>query len=343
LDAAIEKERSMPARSVRLVTIDDQDYKKMFHARSPLDPDVLGNILSAAAKGHPRAIVVDIDTSDPSFRSMETPPVPIVWNVSGDPDSQRKFTLDALLGGRPLPAGSLAALAAAPQDDRGIVRGYHPEYPLKAGGSVDSPGYAAAQVIAGRAPGSPSRQSGEMHYLDYRYRFVPIKAGDLVQNAKSPAWEKLALFTGQVVVIGGTYRVGRDQYSTPKGLMNGCEVVAQAASAEIDGTYIGAVSRWMTGMLLVVGGLATLAVYHWLKFRTAFFVSLGMVPVLSVASNWVLFHRFAAWGAMVPLVIAVIVAELYSKATFYLAFYQRVSLLRSSTPAPGPAPSTPSK
>jgi hypothetical protein len=342
LDAAIEIEKAVPARSVRLVTIDDRDYKEMFQSRSPLDPNVLGNILSAAAKGHPRAIVVDIDTSDPSFLTMATPQVPIVWNVSGDQDSQGKFTLDAPLGGRPLPAGSVAALAAAPQDDRGIVRGYQPQYPLKSGGAADSPGYAAAEVVAGRVPGSPSRQSSETHYLDYRYRFVPIKAGDLVQDAKSAAWEKLALFTGQVVVVGGTYRVGRDQYSTPKGLMNGCEVVAQAAAAEIDGTYIGAVSRWMTGLLLVVGGLATLAVYHWLKFRTAFIVSLVMVPVLSVVSNWILFHRFAAWGAMVPLVIAVIVAELYSKTTFYLAFYQRVSLLRSNAPAPASLPSTPS-
>jgi hypothetical protein len=52
-----------------------------------------------------------------------------------------------------------------------------------------------------------------------------------------------------------------------------------------------------------------------------------------VASNWILFHRFAAWGAMVPLVIAVIVAELYSEAAFYLTFYQKVAKLRSKEPA----------
>jgi hypothetical protein len=58
-------------------------------------------------------------------------------------------------------------------------------------------------------------------------------------------------------------------------------------------------------------------------------VSLALVPALSIASNWILFHRFAAWGAMVPLVIAVIVAELYSKATLYLAFYQKVATLKT--------------
>jgi hypothetical protein len=46
---------------------------------------------------------------------------------------------------------------------------------------------------------------------------------------------------------------------------------------------------------------------------------------------------------MVPLVIAVIVAELYSKATLYLAFYQKVATLKAKGPvvgdeAPAPGP-----
>jgi CHASE2 domain-containing sensor protein len=332
LDAAIEIEHPVPAHSVRLVTINDDDYRNLFHARSPLDPAVLGNLLTAISQGNPRAIVVDIDTNDPSFSSMQTPQIPVIWNVSGDQQPDGKFTLDPPLGGRPLPAGSMKALAAAPQDDRGIVRGYQPVYPLASGGFVDSPGYAAAQVVAAHPSSLSSMQGSETHFLDYRYRFVPVSATDLLNDAKSAGWNKAGIFTGQVVVVGGAYRAGRDQYSTPRGLMDGCEVVAQSASAEIDGTYIGAVSRWMTGGLLVVGGLATLAVYHWLKFRPAFLISLAMVPLLSVISNFILFHRFAAWGAMVPLVIAVIVAELYSKATFYLTFYQRVALLRTDGP-----------
>ena len=87
-----------------------------------------------------------------------------------------------------------------------------------------------------------------------------------------------------------------------------------------------------------------MAVYHWLKFRMAFLVSLIMVPVLSVASNFILFHRFAAWGAIVPLVIAVIVAELYSEATLYLTFYQRVAKLRGKEEtAEGAAPASGAK
>jgi CHASE2 domain-containing sensor protein len=336
LDAAIAIERPVQAKSVRLVTIDDNDYAALFHSRSPLDASTLAKLLDAVAKGHPRAIVVDIDTSDASFRDMPTPQVPIVWNASDQEFADGKFTVYAPLGGRTMPPNSVLALAVAPQDDRGIVRGYQHTYLLESGGTVDSPGYAAARIDLGHAPAEPSSHGGETHYLDYRYRFVPVKAQDLVADAESDAWDKMALFAGQVVVDGGTYRAGRDQYATPKGLMNGCEIVAQSAAAEIDGTFISSANRWTTGLLMVLGGLITMAVYHWLKFRMAFLVSLVMVPALSIASNFILFHRFAAWGAMVPLVIAVIVAELYSEAALYLTFYQKVATLRSKDqPATG--------
>ncbi len=339
LDAAISIERPVQAKSVRLVTIDNDDYAGLFHARSPLDAAVLAKLLDAVSKGHPRGIIVDIDTTDASFRGMEIPPVPIVWNTSGEELADGKFALDPPLGGEQLPANSVAALAVAPQDERGIVRGYQHTYPLEAGGTVDSPGYAAARIVLGHAPEEPASHAGETHYLDFRYRFAPTKARDVVEDAKSDGWEKMALFAGQVVVVGGAYRAGRDQYSTPKGLLDGCEIVAQSAAAEIDGTFISSASRLMTGFLMVLGGLATMAVYHWLKFRMAFLVSLLMVPGLSIVSNYVLFHRLAAWGAMVPLVIAVIVAELYSEATIYLTFYQKVAKLRSNEPLAAETPS----
>jgi hypothetical protein len=329
LDAAITVQRSVPARSVRLVTIDDEDYASLFHARSPLDPEVFARILRGVAAGRPRAIVVDIDTEDSSFLTMPTPLVPTVWNVAGEQLADGKFKIATPLGGRWPARGSVAALALAPRDERGIVRGYQHTYPLENGQSVDSPGYAAARIVAGHAPQESTHHAGETHFLDYRYRFVPIRAGELLQDADAGAWGKMALFAGQVVVIGGSYQVARDQYATPKGIMNGSEIVAQAAAAEIDGTFISPVSRWLTALLMIAGGLVTLAVYHWLKFRMAFLVSLAMVPALSIASNWILFHRFAAWGAMVPLVIAVIVAELYTKAALYLAFYEKVSKLKA--------------
>ena len=139
------------------------------------------------------------------------------------------------------------------------------------------------------------------------------------------------MFKDQVVVVGATYRAARDRYATPAGLLYGCEIVAQEAEAEIDGTSIPSASRWLTGCLLVLGGLATMALYHRFSLRIAFLLSLLFVPLLSIASNWILFHRFAAWGAMVPLISAVIVAELYAEASLYLDLLKKVSAIKSQS------------
>jgi CHASE2 domain-containing sensor protein len=323
LDAAIAVQRPEDSQTVRLVTINDQDYANLFHARSPLDANVLAKILAAVARASPRVIVVDVDTADDSFKTLAAPPVPIVWDVSGDQLADGKFKLDLPIGGSPLPSGSVLALAIAPLDDRGIVRGYQETYPLESGGSVSSPGFAAAQLFKGQ-PSPPVNAAADTHLIDFHYRFAPVRASDLLQDADSNTWDQLASFKDQAVVIGGTYRVARDRYATPKGLLNGSEIVAQAAASEIAATFIPTVNRWLTGALMLLGGLMTLAIYNWLPFKKAFLSSLLLVPILSIGSNWLLFHRFAAWGAMVPLVFAVIVAELYSKAALYLAFYQRV-------------------
>jgi CHASE2 domain-containing sensor protein len=339
LDAAIAVQRPEDSKQVRLVTINDQDYATLFHARSPLDTAVFARILAAVARANPRVIIVDIDTADSSFQTMTIPASPIVWNVSGDQLPDGKFTLDKPLGGHALPTGSIVALAAAPLDDRGIVRGYQQSYPLESGGSVLSPGVAAALMFSGQSP-APSNPAADTHLLDFHYRFVQVKASDLLQDADSATWDQLAYFKDQVVVIGGNYRVARDRYATPKGLLDGCEIVAQGAASEIAETYIPTVNRWLTGALMLVGGLVTLAISNLMPFRKAFLASLLLVPVLSIGSNWLLFHRFAAWGAMVPLVFAVIVAELYSKAALYLAFYQRVRDIKQKYPPVQPDPAT---
>lgn len=329
LDAAISIERPVPPTSVRLVVIDDLDYKTMFHARSPLEPDVLASVLAAVALGKPKAMVVDIDTSDDSFLTMPAPDVPTVWNAGGEQLDDGKFRFEAPLGGRKLAPSAVVALAIAPRDDRGIVRGYQHRYPLEGGGTVDSPGYAAATIVKEHPPEDAASHAGKVHYLDYRYRFTPIHVRDLIEDAKDSTWKDLAPFKNQVVVVGGAYRAARDQYATPRGIMDGCTIIAHATEAEIDETTISPASRWLTGFLMIAGGLITLVVYHCFQFRTAFLISLGLVPALSIASNWVLFHRFAAWGAMVPLIVAVIIAELYSKAALYLAFYQKVNKLKT--------------
>ena len=330
LDSSIAAQQHTEARSVRLVAIDDADYSNLFSATSPLNPEVFSKLLQAIAAGHPRAIIVDIDTSAPSFASMEVPSIPTVWAADGQQSKGGKFAMVRPLGGRELPRGSVAAIALVPNDERGIVRSYRRIYELE-DGVAESPGYAMLRLLDPTPTANSMAGTQNERFLDFRYSFSPNRASNVLLDSAAESWKDISLFRDQVVVVGATYRAARDRYATPAGLLYGCEIVAQEAEAEIDGTSIPSASRWLTGCLLVLGGLATVALYHWFSLRFAFLMSLLFIPLLSIASNWILFHRFAAWGAMVPLVSAVIVAELYAEASLYLELLKKISAPNAKT------------
>jgi CHASE2 domain-containing sensor protein len=325
LDAAVAVQWHVPAESVALLVIDDPDYLHVFADTSPLNPETFSKLLEVVATGGARAIVVDIDTSDSKFATMKTPAIPAVWTMGGTRNKDGSYTVLPPLGGRALPSGSVSAIAVVPNDDRGIVRGYQRVYKVNDGSVAASPGYALATLLKGVRVSE--RSGGEnVRYLDFRYDFFQTpRAGNILDAAKSASWADLQMFKNKVVVIGGKYWASRDQYATPTGSRFGCEIVAQEVQAELAGTSIAPASRWLTGFLLVLGGLIMVAVYHWFRLRMAFVTSLVLIPLLSIASNWILFHRFSMWGAMVPLVSAVLVAELYAQASLYLDVLKRVS------------------
>lgn len=329
LDSAIEIQDKSPAKSVQLVTINNADYATLFSSTSPLNPKTLSKVLMAIAQAHPRAIIVDVDTSDSSFATMELPSTPTVWNMGGQEANGGKFLGQFPLGGSRVPAGSTIALAVVPNDERGIIRGYRRVYKLNNGALIASPAYAASRLLGSTSALPLEMPFANERFLDFRYGFKPASASNLLSASGYETWKSISAFRDKVIVVGGTFLAARDRYATPAGLLYGCEIVAQEAESEIDGTSIPRASRWLTGLLLVLGGLATVALYHWVNLRLAFLLSLLFIPILSIISNWILFHRLAAWGAMVPLVCAVIVAELYAKASLYLEFYKKVSALRS--------------
>ena len=325
LDAAVAIGRHTPADSVALLVIDDADYLNLFSETSPLNPDTFSTLLEAVAAGGAKAMVVDIDTSSSKFATVKVPTIPTVWGMVGTHNQDGTYTVIPPLGGMVLPSGSVSALALVPNDDRGIVRGYRRVYRLKGSTIAASPGYALATLLKGNAEISEKPAGQIDRYLDFRYDFNTYHAGNIVADSKPTSWASLQIFKNKVVVIGATYLAARDRYATPAGPHFGCEIVAQEVQAELDGTSIASASRWLTGLLLVVGGFATVAVYHWFKLRTAFLVSLILIPLLSIASNWILFHRLSIGGSMVPLVSAVIIAELYAHASLYLYLLQKVS------------------
>ncbi len=330
LDAAVAVQQHFPSDIVSLLVIDDDAYLNLFADTSPLNPEIFSKLLEAVATGGAKAIVVDVETSDSRFATMKVPAIPTVWGMVGMRNDKGSYTVRPPLGGRVLPSGSVSAIALVPIDDRGIVRGYRRLYRRTDGSVTASPGYALATLLRGNSPVSEDTPRENERYLDFRYDFrKAFKARDVISDAKFTSWHALQMFNNKVVVIGGTYWASRDRYATPSGPLSGCEIVAQEVQAELDGTSIAPASRSLTGLLLVLGGLATVVVYHWLKLRAAFVLSLILIPLLSITSNWILFHRLSMWGAMVPLVSAVLMVQLYAQASLYLQALKKITDAKS--------------
>ncbi|MGD0940084.1 MAG: CHASE2 domain-containing protein [Terracidiphilus sp.] len=332
LDAAVAVQRHEPAGAVSLVVINDNDYRSRFSEISPLNSEIFSNLLEAIAAGGAKALVIDIETSSPRFLTMKVPSIPTVWAMVASRNENGTYTVSPPLGGRALPVGSISAVALVPNDDRGIVRGYRRIYQLLNGEVAGSPGYALAHLLksGGQVPKIAGGQNDR--YLDFRYDFSnSANASDILKNSTFTSWHDLQTFKDRIVVVGATYSAARDRYATPAGPRFGCEIVAHEVQAELDETSVAQSSRWLTGLFLVLGGLATVALYHCFNLRVAFVFSLMFIPLLSIASNWILFHRLSAWGAMVPLVSAVIIAELYAEASLYLDLLKKLSAVKSRT------------
>ncbi len=70
----IAQTRSLRPVDSLLVEVDENDYSQIFKRTSPMSKEGLARIISAVASGHPKMIVVDIDTSTDVLKDVTLPP-----------------------------------------------------------------------------------------------------------------------------------------------------------------------------------------------------------------------------------------------------------------------------
>src|SRR4051794_6620579 len=78
---AILHEKRIPAEHVTIITISDDYYAHNFLGRYPIHGKPLNDLIDAIAKGNPKLIAVDLDSSlweGPEIRALPPNP-PIVW------------------------------------------------------------------------------------------------------------------------------------------------------------------------------------------------------------------------------------------------------------------------
>jgi CHASE2 domain-containing sensor protein len=334
LDAAAILQTPVQPKHVRLVKIDEHEYQTTYKGQSPLDPSELSQLVTAIGRGGPAVIVVDIDTSHPIFKEMKAPrEVPIIWTTSAEEVGTSGFEPEKPLGGAPLAPKWRRALDLIPRDKQGIIRSYARQFPLRPGGYGPSLEYAASRAYKG-LPESEVDKSDNERLLDFRYKFFPIPAQEIREKSVQPGWSN-GVIRGAIVVLGGTYKAARDRYPTPNRLMDGAEIVAQGIEAEVENTGIPRANPWLAGMLQMLAGLGLVVLYRVFSLRIALLSSLLLIPALSMAASLLLFHRLALWAALVPVLLAILVTELYAKASLYLGLCSRFRELRKNGDAEG--------
>ena len=125
LDAWQSLLEARDAPNVRVVAIDDDDFRDLFGSQIPLRPDIVAQLVDVIARAHPLVIGVDITTSDGGFAPLADRAGwgTVVWARNGTPSGSRVLP-DAVLGGRTLAEPARAGIALAAVDTDAVVCGH---------------------------------------------------------------------------------------------------------------------------------------------------------------------------------------------------------------------------
>lgn len=322
-------------REVVMTGITDADYHgDLFNATSPLACASIRRILAAIAEGRPRVIGVDLDTSSGDFTCLADLPEawpPIVWAQDAIwHDEEHAFELLPVLGGRTtLRAHDRSGVVQFPLDADGVIRRYVRSVPVRGGHEAQSfPWVVVETAGAGGAHAEASEHSSGAHgelrlnFAGERFGFAPLSVGSVLSIAEqqdATGWRANGPLAGRIALLGGYYRAARDVYGTSVGPMNGVQILAQAIESEMHHGGIRPINHWLAIGLEILSGVLLVAVHHRLHARPgrALIVSLVLMPILVLASSLIAFSTLALWFSFVPVVISVLIHQLWEHAREY--------------------------
>ena len=347
LDTWLRLAKPIKPQFVCIVTINEDDYLHIFGGKSPLDPKIVMTLISAIADGKPAVSGVDIDTSDAQWRGIvpELQPLSqgrtvIVWEQEAT-GQEEPLTRVNVLGGaetRPKPLSGISGLF---QDWDGVVRRSR-RYFSTAGGRegqieiVDSFPWAIVKAFAQRFPkasrlpyGLRQALQGETHgdrklqrerFLNFsgsRYDFPTYSAAFVLTAHEAEWWKDKSPLRGKVVLLGGSYRAGRDVYMTPLGTTSGVQLMAQVVESELQGRGISELNRLLMVLFDFAAWIALVAVYYFCRLSVALCMSIVAIPLASLAGSLFAFSSFAYWMDFAPVILGVVIHQLYDHAQAY--------------------------
>jgi CHASE2 domain-containing sensor protein len=322
---------------VAVVRINEEEYDTLFGGRSPLDAGVLGRVLHAVTEAGPRAVGVDLDTSDSTFRALALPAgaPTVVWATAVDacwPDylpgvgrvgdrgfiGRRRCAAGEMvprpaLGGRaPAEASGVAVVA---RDPDAVMRRYARAVPTVGGDSAPTFAWRLA-VASGLVDAKRLPPTGEELLIGYRRspsRFS-LSAGEVLRlwNADSTAFRAASPLKDRVVLLGGDYAAARDRHDTPLGTMPGVDVTAHVLETELGGGGLRPPPGLWVAAVAFAAGILMLVIYRVLHDRPA--LALGaaavLVFVLAPLGSLAATRTTEMWIFFVPVLATVFVQQL---------------------------------
>jgi CHASE2 domain-containing sensor protein len=317
---------------ISIVLISDDDYRDMFHARSPLEPAPLIDLVHAVCEFQPQVIGVDIVTVDwkeglgayerrRSGTSLAKE-CNVVWvrdaveEVTTEPQASLPsdtpyFRLGGVTGYDGPTEGLCAPIPVFDPDEDGVVRRYSTHALAQPSGGVE-PRLAPYATLAWALAGGGARQ-GRCGFADGadkdlatrtkkirftgNYDFPRLSASLVLQTVKAPEdrfkQEIRSRLKDKIVILGGSYRYARDRHVTPIGPIFGAELLANAVESEISGHIDDVSPYWSLSVDLIVGTLL-LALVTSLRLRLPWaLLASSLVSVLGAfLICWVLFNYY---------------------------------------------------
>ena len=347
LDTWLRLLKPIKPQFVCVVTINEDDYLRIFGGKSPLDPKTVTTLISAIADGKPAVIGVDIDTSEAEWQRVVPDVQPhsegqtsIVWEQEAI-GQEEPLTAVNVLGGAEITPKPLSGISGLFQDWDGVVRRsrryfsarQENEGPIE---TVDSFPWAIVKAFYQTFPEAPrlpselqqamqremrgGKKPERERFLNFsgdRYDFPTYAASFVLTAHEAEWWKDKSPFRGKVVLIGGTYRAGRDVYMTALGLTSGVQLMAQVVESELQGKGISQLNKLLMLLFDFVAWIALVAVYYFCRLPVALWISIVAVPLFSLAGSLFAFSSLAYWADFAPVVVAVLIHQLYDHAQEY--------------------------
>jgi CHASE2 domain-containing sensor protein len=302
---------------VAIVRITTEDYKSIFHGRSPLEPKSLQKIIDAIARGKPKIIGVDIDTSAPEFDTIEPSPEwpTVVWARSAVfSNTQRKYLLFDVLGKHlpPLHSGLIVFKLDPDETIRRYTRlcdtdeGRLHSFPWAV--AKELPNYKSAKL----------KESNEELLIKFRgtsrsnHRWG-LSASQILRLSEGQGWQNGSPIKDKVVLLGGEY-YAQDEHKTPLGWISGVEVLAQIIETELEGGGSRPPSNLLMIFLTFVDAIVLLVLFRKCRLRSALLFSLVVIPFLAFVSSYVAFRSLGNWAYFVSILVIALIYQLYGRA-----------------------------